>query len=517
MEQATNHSKSGLQNLAANASYHGGPDYNLGGAAASFNHHPHSGNPSFYNGGHHNPAASAYGQVYYTVNSHGNQSFDAGTDYNFRKRGFEDVNDFFGDVKRHRMSTSYNDASGRLAALSGIAPYLSGNSGYGGGSMDSYPSNGGGVMSSFESGGGSNGGGGAGVATHQQYSLPQPVPQMGNARTKNDLTQIDAFLQDMQANIYEHPVQAAAAGVQQPGIHAMHSAMNFRSAESPPAMQQNVSSTPGGGGQAMTAHALAHLANPHTAAGAAATHLSPGSAHSLDTPALTPSSSITTTSWGGQSNSPGPSHRSHSASVSTVASATPASLNPNAATLYPVLPSVPAMSDLSSGTTGMSYPTTSAPASGLAPAFEDGLGRRYSGGRLQRAAPAPALRGGGNDDADAYMDDVATPRAFKNPLAADGKLDSALLDRSALRSPSAESMSGSEDSAADREQEMWVESIRVVEALRDYIQQRLENGEYEISEQDVDDDADMSGMDGVNREMEMMGESEVLYPKLAVA
>ena len=420
------------------------------------------------------------------------------------------------------MSTSYNDTNGRLAALSSIAPYLSSNSSYGGGAVDSYPSSGGSVMPpSFESGASNAAGTGTGVAL-TQYALPQPVPHMANARTKSDLTQIDAFLQDLQTNIYEHPAQAAAAGVQQFGVHAMHAAMNFRSADSPPAMHQQPSSA-SEGGQAMTAHALAHLANPHVAAGAA-NHLSPASAHSAETPALTPASSITSTSWGGPSHSPGPGHRSHSASVSTVASTTGPSTN--AATLYPVLPPVPAMGDLSN-TSAIAFPATSAPASGLAPAFEDGLARRYSSGRLQRAAPAPSpLFRDGACGGDAHADDVAaiTPRAFKDSLAAEDELDPALwgngCERGPLRSPSTDSGSGSEDTAADRVQETWVESIRVVEALRDYVQQRLLNGEYAASETDVDDrdaDVDMGGIEDTDREMEIRRGSEVLYPSLQVA
>ncbi|KAL9084437.1 MAG: hypothetical protein Q9165_008075 [Trypethelium subeluteriae] len=579
------HGGRGLQNLAANASYHGGSGYNLGGAAASFNH-PHSGNPSFYNGGHHNPAAaSAYGQVYYAVNPHGAQSFDSGSDYTMRKRGFEDINEFFGDVKRHRMSTSYSDISGRLAALSGIAPYLSGSSNYGGGSIDSFSSSGNSLMlgGMAPGGGSSNDGGGAGVATQQHYSLPQPTPHMANARTKNDLTQIDAFLQDMQANIYEHPAQAAAAGVQHPGMHALHAAVNFRAADSPPALPHHASSissaSSGSQQQPMTAHALAHLANPHAALATTTNHLSPASAHSLDTPALTPSSSITSTSWGtastasaghgASSHSPvsachshgSRGHRSNSASISTVASAGASGPGPTSAglgvsvssagvvvvpvsshggpaqhagsaSLYPVLPSVPAMSDLGVGGNGMgggvggvggvgggigaagsglSFPATSAPASGLAPAFEDEVARRYSGGRLQRAAPARGLDGMVEEEEE-EMDREATPRAEF----ACREFETVGQDESStIRSPSV----GSEDSVADKEQEMWVESIRVVEALREYIQARLASGEYEDSEFGPDH-MEMGGMErlkGMEREIQIRRESEGLYPRLSVA
>ncbi|KAI9702209.1 MAG: hypothetical protein M1820_006291 [Bogoriella megaspora] len=471
----------GLQNLTANPAYHGAADYNLGGAPHGFGHHPQSANPSFYNGGHHNPAASAYGQVYYSLNSQA--PLDSGNDYGSRKRGFDEINNFFGDVKRHRMSTNYQDISGRLASLSGVAPFLS-NSGFGG------------AMDSYSNGGGLGGSGGAAVAT-QQYSLPTPIAHLPNARTKNDLNTIDAYLQDMQANIYEHPAQAAAAGIQQPGVHSLHSAYNFRSAESPQPMSQHSSTSASSGAQAMASTPIANLNNAHHL-----NHLSPGSAHSLDTPALTPASSVTSTAWG--NNSPVSGHRSSSASISTIASVgglgvsgTTGPTSSSSAALYPVLPSVPAMSDLSGagGSGGGSiYPPTSAPTPGLASSFEDVPGRRYSGGRLQRAAPG-GVRG-----------------------AEDGEVD--MMDGAAGEKGDAEagspSLEGSEDSAAEREEEMWVETIRVVEALRDYVRERLERGMFEDEDGDGREEVDMDADGGVGEKRVQM-ETESLYPTLRVA
>ena len=132
--------------------------------------------------------------------------------------------------------------------------------------------------------------------------------------------------------------------------------------------------------------------------------------------------------------------------------------------------------------------------------------RRFSGGRLQRAAP-----------------DV---------IALDGKGDAGF--DAALRSPDSVGSSGSgcasasdeAEAAAERAQEMWVESIRVVEALRGYILGRLESGAYEDDSDDGDDGGDdgmgkVGGggdeMDGVEREVEMRRASEALYPTLVVA
>jgi hypothetical protein len=48
---------------------------------------------------------------------------------------------------------------------------------------------------------------------------------MSNVRTKNDLINIDQFLEQMQNTIYESDENVAAAGVAQPGAHYVHGGM----------------------------------------------------------------------------------------------------------------------------------------------------------------------------------------------------------------------------------------------------------------------------------------------------
>lgn len=77
---------------------------------------------------------------------------------------------------------------------------------------------------------------------------------------------------------------------------------------------------------------------------------------------------------------------------------------------------------------------------------------------------------------------------------------------SGVTSPSAQSESG--ESAKDRAEEAWIENIRVVEALRKLIQDKLERREY-VDEEDVS----MSGTEGAEVKSEEKS-SESLYPVL---
>lgn len=132
--------------------------------------------------------------------------------------------------------------------------------------------------------------------------------------------------------------------------------------------------------------------------------------------------------------------------------------------MYPSLPSVAGMSD------GSSYPiTTSAPASSLASGFDSLDVRRMSGGKLQREAPAQ----------DTEMRDVddgsQTPKASHGD-AEDSKatIDPALREESeSVSTPTARS------ETEDKRQEDWVENIRTIEALRKWVSDRLQAGEYE--------------------------------------
>lgn len=401
-----------LQALAATASGYQYPDGALGPNGAYGQQHPGGAPAGFYGGP---PQNSAYGPVYYAVN----QTQQLNNDYEIRKRAaYDALNEFFGDAKRRAIDpATYYDVGQRLMGLQGVQlPVLGGGGGgYQGGGMSEY------------------GHGGAMVAhathppMHHPYSLPLP-----NLRTKSDLLNIDQFLEQLQTTVYENPNQAAQAGVHQPGAHYVHTGAGYRSSHSPPGLSSSHS---------QSSHA--------TAIGST----------SAETPALTPASSVM--SYGSQ-HSPGAAH-----SASNVSPTSRASIG----SMYPTLPSVSAMSDMSAA----------APSSGLAPAFDADGRRRFSGNLLQKAAPD-------RHDGD-HMDtssDSSSPRDRRdseqdslhhnvNQL----NIHSPKVDP-ALRSPSVGSDAPTE--TGDSSQQSWVENIRTIERLRQFLKDRLDAGEYSDDE-----------------------------------
>jgi len=288
-----------------------------------------------------------------------------------------------------------------------------------------------------------------------QYALP-PMP---NLRTKNDLMNIDQFLEQMQSTVYESSNAAAAAGVQQPGAHYTHQTVNFRHSHSPP---QTVNHDLG--------HMNSNVSSSHVTAPMMATHSTQSNASG--TPALTPpSSSVSYTSGHSPASSHGMSPTSRHSST--------------AAAAYPSLPAV---------TLGYSPHSNAAPTSTLGTNFDSDLRRRYSGGMLQRSARSEME----------ISDDSRTPSPTIRKTEVSNNIDPAL---SGVQSPAQQSDSG--DSARDRAEEAWIENIRVIEALRKFISDRLERKEY------VDDDNDVS-MSGTEprEEREAEKSSESLYPTL---
>lgn len=368
----------------------------------------HTGHPGYYQ------PQSSFTPVYYSVGGHhadlGQPSYDS------RKRGYDTLNDFFGDAKRRSIDpTSYAQVGSRLMSLHGL-PIHAGQIAY---DMPAPQ-----MMSAV----------GHGPSMPQpHYGLPMPIP---NLRTKSDLLSIDSFLDQMQSTVYESSNAAAAAGIHLPGSHYTHAGVNFRQSHSPPqTATQNLTSAYG--------HQMAPLVNTST--------------HSpqASTPALTPpSSTMSYTSGNSPVSMPGlsPSSR-HSSAVSTAAD--------------PILPAV----------TGAYSATTSAPISTLGTNFDNDPRRRFSGGMLQRAAaPRRESRLPVDTSLAGKMAESAIKSASPSPtLAKSEPKDSP--------SPTA-----SED-ARDRAEEIWVENIRVIEALRKMIADRLEKGDF------VEDDADKKDED----------------------
>lgn len=253
----------------------------------------------------------------------------------------------------------------------------------------------------------------------QQYFLPIP----GNARTQKDLLQLDNVLGQMQDTIYD-TANHATAGIH---IHGENGFGGFRPSPSPPILARG---SPGGipvtadGYQNISAVAMA---SPLTALS------------STGTPAVTPpSSAMSYTS--GQSPSPSSSGMSPQSRHTSTTSAV----------MYPSLPtSLPAVSQ------GFGQSATAT----LGPSFETNERRRYSGGMLQRARGAPPRlvveerRGS------------ATPKASESAPS--------------VSSPSSES--DTSESVKEREEvyEKWVENMRAIETLRDYVRSRLQRHDFE--------------------------------------
>jgi len=406
---------------------------------ASYGHHP------AHNGYYAPQQPASYGPVYYPVSHGGDIGQHAA--YDNRKRNYDALNEFFGDAKRRQIDpTSYAQVGQRLMALAGLPIH--------GGGISDYMH-----APSMVPVDGHHGGHGGPMPQHQ-YALPLP-----NLRTKNDLMNIDQFLEQMQSTVYENSNAAAAAGIQQPGAHYTHSGVNFRQSHSPPQTALHG-----------LGHMGSHVSSSHVTAPMMATH----SSHSTTsgTPALTPSSSSVSYTSG---HSPVSSH-----------GMSPTSRHSSTSAAYPSLPAV---------SIGYSPHSTTAPTSTLGPNFDSDPRRRYSGGMLQRSA-VPKSEMMDTSDNDSTPSPKETTPTIRTSVVS-SNIDPAL---SGVTSPSAQSESG--ESAKDRAEEAWIENIRVVEALRKLIQDKLERREY-VEEEDVS----MSGTEGTEVKAEEKS-SESLYPVL---
>lgn len=329
----------------------------------------------------------------------------------------------------------------------------------------------------------------------QGYSLPP----MGNAKSRGDLTSIDRLLEQMQAAIYENDSQLAQAGIAQPGAHYV----NYRTSSSPPGVQlpsAHAQSAP------MLTHQQQHNHNPSIASATDSVHSS--------TPALTPPSSA-------QSYTSGHSPVSHN-----LTPLQPPSNGTNA--MYPSLPT---------GAIDNGFPNaTSVPNAATLGSLYDGEEnrRRYNGALLQRAQPA-ARRGSG-DAMEVSSDGSNTPpAAVHNAKAAAARkrrglgpassvIDPALsgmgseesavaVAAASLRSP-ASNASGGELTERDAEKERaWVDNMRLIEWMRDYVKKRLQGGDFDEDQtvsEEQEKDVEMGDEGEGNKENGKGG----LYPSL---
>ncbi|KAL7785529.1 hypothetical protein V8C37DRAFT_317603 [Trichoderma ceciliae] len=302
----------------------------------------------------------------------------------------------------------------------------------------------------------------------QQYYLPLP-----NARTHKDLIQIDHLLGQMQDTIYE------SAGHVTAGMHPHDGQFGgYRNTPSPTTLHRG----PVGmhvGPDGYHAVSAASMASPLTAIS------------STGTPAVTPPSSAMSYTSG---HSPSPSASSgfspqsrHSSTASSI--------------MYPSLPtSLPAVSQ------GFGQSTTAT----LGPSFDAGERRRYSGGMLQRARGAPPPPPPRSSD---------EPSGAVTPKASDSA--------ASVGSPSSESDVSDGTREREEQYDRWLENMRVIEALREYVRGRLERRDFMddyASVGRIRKDVDAMDLDGKPRsprsplanERPKSKESTSLYPILPV-
>ncbi|KIV80309.1 hypothetical protein PV11_07820 [Exophiala sideris] len=132
-------------------------------------------------------------------------------DYETRKRGYDALDAFFGQVKRRELDpANFHNISRRLFELQGLQlPQI-------------IPANV--AVPAYQPV--SVGGGYESEDPIQAYSLPP----MGNAKSRGDLTSIDQILEQMQATIYENDTHLASTAVGQAGSGYVA----YRTSDSPP-------------------------------------------------------------------------------------------------------------------------------------------------------------------------------------------------------------------------------------------------------------------------------------------
>ncbi|KAF9889103.1 hypothetical protein FE257_008080 [Aspergillus nanangensis] len=381
------------------------------------------------------PPNPSYGNVYYTLN-HGPEPGHGS--YENKKRGYDALNEFFGDLKRRQFDpNSYAAVGQRLLGLQSLSlPILAG------GPIPEYQA----MPAPIAVGGG-------GYSPGGHHAPAYHLPPMSNVRTKNDLINIDQFLQQMQDTIYENDDNVAAAGVAQPGAHYVHGGMAYRTTHSPPTQLPPSHVTATATGAPVMGHTTAH---------------SPPAG----TPALTPPSSA----------------QSYTSGRSPISLPSASRVSPPhhdaGSGMYPRLPSATMPDSMTAG-----YPTASsaAPPSTLGGIFDHDERRRYTGGTLQRARPEERRLSDAMDlsqDGKDAGDRTPSAKARKSSSSSPGRIAASLIDPAL----SGSSPTGSEATlrtaqaaaeVAERSDVQWVEKVRLIEYLRSYISERLERGEYE--------------------------------------
>lgn len=436
--------------------------------------------------------APSYGPVYYNIPQA--QTFAPAGVVESRKRGFEDLNDFFGNVKRRQVdATEYQDLGSRFSNIvTAGMPMSSFQAGYHAGLR---AANGGGPSDN--------------LGPAAAYQTPM-VPSMGNQysmpfgelKSKADLMTIDHFLEQLQQTVYDNPHQAAPAPV-------VHVGMPYRSNNSPPHFAHDGSSISSSAGATPEAFS-------NNGYNSAASVFDDG----ISTPALTPSS------YAAASHSPASSH--------TNMSPVPRAAHTASASLYPSLPSFSTLTDAHGVPQNQSG--NGAPFSNLGSAYDDfEARRRYSGGFLQRAPPRSlttdssatssgsatisspdSVSGSVSGSPASRRSSIELTKPFRNVALSSPKM--ATNGGSGRASPAGVKLPGVADitrgnlgeSEKERQtHESWVRNVRVIEELLRYVRGRLEKGDYLDNEGGASNQEDRQMKDQQQR-----GSQDSLYPAL---
>lgn len=360
-------------------------------------------------------------------------------DYEARKRGYDALDQFFGQVKRREFDPiNYQAVTRRLFELQGLQlPQI-------------IPSN-------------------LNVPAYQPvsavggiYDQADPIqayslPPMGNAKTRGDLTSIDQILEQMQQTIYENDINIAASGTGQPGANYINYNTQ-RPSHSPPSSHMSVST-----------HSSLHQHNP-----------SISGATDASTPGLTPPSSAQSYTSG---QSPVPHHNA-----------------PGSSAMYPSLPS-----------STSEFASIAANAATLGSMFDEDSRRRFGGGRLQREAPSKSDDGMEIERSDGSL----TPPASgmnKGKERSKGSPKDSVIDPALSGDASTPKGDKSEDA-----QEEWLQNLRLIEWMREYIKKQLETGQFEdesgVKKQEVKHESGDTVMTETQDE-ERKKDEEQLYPVL---
>ena len=292
------------------------------------------------------------------------------------------------------------------------------------------------------------------------------LPPMDNLRTKNDLVNLDQLFSTMQSTIYDNPSEIAAAGVGLPGVTYIPAGTGHRNSISPPSIQ-------------LTSSHNTSVATPRS--------------HQSGTPTLTPPSSAASNTSG---NSP------PSMQLSGMSPSTPGAM-------YPTLPGT---------STSQGFVSSNmAPTSTIASQFDLDQHRRYSGSRLQKAAPASMKREKPNDSMDTSSDGAVTP---KTAIAPSSSSDSSIMHKQSTKSNPTDFSNSNLDPAlggmtspaagemseeAIRANELWISNIRLIEALRTWVSRRIEQHDYDSNSVEMDHHFNNGGV---------KDEKDNLYPVL---